>query len=367
MLKNNRGITLIALVVSVIVLLILAGVSINMLTGQNGILKRTNEAKMDTAMAQKEEEKNIEKMTDIITDYTNIDWNYAKQNTKKHPDQKESQAIAIGTNGKTVNMDLWEYNYDDVTGGYGLNDSVSLQTTASANASSGYQGKDWDNIVIPQYIKADSTSEWIAVTNLDWTFYNCEELKSVNKIPETVKSMRYTFRETKISEVPELPSNLENMLATFYNCKNIKETGKIPDSVTNMNGTFCGCNNLNKIINIPQNVIDMQLTFYMCESLEEVNLVIPYSVEKFYNAFRDCSNLSGEITMKANLTGKVLENNRMDYEYCFKDTATNSNGLVVRCKKDLYDVFYDKDNHKIKSLVSDSNSNIKLCIFSEDE
>jgi len=34
--KNNKGITLIALVVSIIVLLILAGISISMLTGQNG-------------------------------------------------------------------------------------------------------------------------------------------------------------------------------------------------------------------------------------------------------------------------------------------------------------------------------------------
>ena len=33
--QNNSGITLIALVVSVIVLIILAGVSISMLTGQN--------------------------------------------------------------------------------------------------------------------------------------------------------------------------------------------------------------------------------------------------------------------------------------------------------------------------------------------
>ena len=33
--RKNRGITLIALVVSVIVLLILAGISISMLTGQN--------------------------------------------------------------------------------------------------------------------------------------------------------------------------------------------------------------------------------------------------------------------------------------------------------------------------------------------
>ena len=37
---KNKGITLIALVVTIIVLLILAGVSISMLTGENGILKR---------------------------------------------------------------------------------------------------------------------------------------------------------------------------------------------------------------------------------------------------------------------------------------------------------------------------------------
>lgn len=44
-LKENKGITLIALVVTIIVLLILAGVSISMLTGQNGILNRSASAK----------------------------------------------------------------------------------------------------------------------------------------------------------------------------------------------------------------------------------------------------------------------------------------------------------------------------------
>ena len=37
--KDNRGITLIALVVTIIVLLILAGISINMLTGENRNIK----------------------------------------------------------------------------------------------------------------------------------------------------------------------------------------------------------------------------------------------------------------------------------------------------------------------------------------
>jgi len=47
--KNNKGITLIALVVTIIVLLILAGISIAMLTGENGILKNANDAKTQNA------------------------------------------------------------------------------------------------------------------------------------------------------------------------------------------------------------------------------------------------------------------------------------------------------------------------------
>ena len=52
MLKTNKGITLIALVITIIVLLILAGVSIAMLTGQNGILTRANDASDDSKRAE---------------------------------------------------------------------------------------------------------------------------------------------------------------------------------------------------------------------------------------------------------------------------------------------------------------------------
>ena len=64
---NNSGITLIALVVTIIVLLILAGVSINMLTGQNGILNRAAEAKEKTQNAQSEEKVKLAVMT-AVTD-----------------------------------------------------------------------------------------------------------------------------------------------------------------------------------------------------------------------------------------------------------------------------------------------------------
>ncbi len=50
--KNNKGITLIALVITIIVLLILAGVSIAMLTGENGILTQAENSKNDTSDAE---------------------------------------------------------------------------------------------------------------------------------------------------------------------------------------------------------------------------------------------------------------------------------------------------------------------------
>ena len=60
MLKNNKGITLIALVITIIVLLILAGISIAMLTGNNGLLTKANDAKKDTATAEAVERINLE-------------------------------------------------------------------------------------------------------------------------------------------------------------------------------------------------------------------------------------------------------------------------------------------------------------------
>ena len=48
--KANKGITLIALVITIIVLLILAGVSIAMLTGENGILAQATNAREKTKL-----------------------------------------------------------------------------------------------------------------------------------------------------------------------------------------------------------------------------------------------------------------------------------------------------------------------------
>ena len=64
--KKNKGITLIALVVTIVVLLILAGVTIATLTGDNGILTRAQEAKEKTEEAAKREEAELADLNSYI-------------------------------------------------------------------------------------------------------------------------------------------------------------------------------------------------------------------------------------------------------------------------------------------------------------
>ncbi len=65
--KQNGGITLIALVITIIVLLILAGVTITTLTGDNGLLGKTSESKFITEIQHYNEELKLS----ITEDYTN--------------------------------------------------------------------------------------------------------------------------------------------------------------------------------------------------------------------------------------------------------------------------------------------------------
>ena len=59
--KKEKGITLIALVITIIVLLILAGVSIAMLTEDNGVIKNAKESKLATTFSTYKEEVNLYK------------------------------------------------------------------------------------------------------------------------------------------------------------------------------------------------------------------------------------------------------------------------------------------------------------------
>ncbi len=59
--REEKGITLIALVITIIVLLILAGVTIAMVVGDNGIFTRAREAKSETEIAEENEKRELTK------------------------------------------------------------------------------------------------------------------------------------------------------------------------------------------------------------------------------------------------------------------------------------------------------------------
>lgn len=60
--KEQRGITLVALVVTIVVLIILAGISINLILGDNGIITVAKKAKENTELAKIEEETELNEL-----------------------------------------------------------------------------------------------------------------------------------------------------------------------------------------------------------------------------------------------------------------------------------------------------------------
>ena len=89
-LKESKGITLIALVITIIVLLILAGVTIATLTGDNGILGKANDAKTQTEQAKEDENLKIAIAGSYGTD--------GKLNLKDLKDNLENQGINYDKN-----------------------------------------------------------------------------------------------------------------------------------------------------------------------------------------------------------------------------------------------------------------------------
>lgn len=72
MFKQERGITLVALVVTIVVLLILAGVSISMVLGQNGIVTKAQDAKKNYTTSANEELTGMNTAIDWMNNPNNI-------------------------------------------------------------------------------------------------------------------------------------------------------------------------------------------------------------------------------------------------------------------------------------------------------
>lgn len=92
--KNQKGITLIALVITIIVLLILAGVTIAMLTGENGILNKATTAVNNTTDAELKEAVRLA----VATNITNNDGSFVVTALKKEIETANANVTAEVTN-----------------------------------------------------------------------------------------------------------------------------------------------------------------------------------------------------------------------------------------------------------------------------
>ena len=121
--KKQRGITLIALIITIIVLLILAGVSIATLTGQNGILTQANTAKTQTAEAKDLEQVKLAVSTGVSENLTtgrNVNEAIQEELRKTDPaatvvgDGNEKE---ITYNGKLYNVNVQTGEIEETTQG----------------------------------------------------------------------------------------------------------------------------------------------------------------------------------------------------------------------------------------------------------
>ena len=83
--KKNKGITLVALVVTIVVLLILAGVSINLVLGDNGIVKKAQDAKTKSAEASENDLKGMNSLVEQMESTLNGSGNGGKTEPETVP------------------------------------------------------------------------------------------------------------------------------------------------------------------------------------------------------------------------------------------------------------------------------------------
>lgn len=134
--RKNHGITLIALVITIIVLLILAGVTIVALSVDNGILTRTQEAKNKTEQAEKDEKEKLGDMEDTINEYeTEIT---VEQVTDRNPGILEGSGIE--TDPYVINSieDLVFFAYDVTNGNTYEGEYVNLGLSLDFNSTKSY-------------------------------------------------------------------------------------------------------------------------------------------------------------------------------------------------------------------------------------
>ena len=149
MLNNKKGITLIALVVTVVVLIILAGVSINAVLGDNGIIKKANQAASVTKEAEVKEAIN----RTILEFYLTEDYETLEDFLKAKVTEGKIDSVTKNADG-TLTVKKGEYSV-----------TVENKTNSSGGSSSGGETQTPEITIGEAKVVANSDGTGSAITD----------------------------------------------------------------------------------------------------------------------------------------------------------------------------------------------------------
>ena len=236
--KRERGITLIALVVTIVVLLILAGVSLNLVLGNNGIITKAQDAKLMTRAGSAEDEVELWKSDNYIARTSNqatIDKETMLQGLKdknlvyEEEIDRDNEIITIKKKDGTI---VKEINYSGViiniskTPETEKSGAVVLQVTSVEGLTNiSIKSEEEFNSFVEQIERMDEESKKDLIKNLDimaHNKFNGTNITTFEELLEYYYTKGYITDATeeayweKMNDIPD-----ENicyvMLELFYN------------------------------------------------------------------------------------------------------------------------------------------------------
>ena len=279
--RETRGITLIALVVTIVVLLILAGTAIAMLTGDSGIMTNAQKAKMSTELAGYKEEVELYKAEKYME---NIEFEETSLTAGKENLFYNTQESGETGNIKTIIPDISDVYIEKlevIKGKLLINTKekdeikIAQEIGIEVNPYDIRDGVLWSsdgNLLLMDEETGSLTIPETVTAIGEGAFTNLEGLKTII-IPSTVKRIEQNaFKNNK---------TLENVIIQEKEGEGLEYIGS---------GAFAECSNL-KTINLPDTITEiMGRSFINCTQLN--NIKLPLNLKTIsYQTFSGCNNL----------------------------------------------------------------------------
>ena len=314
--KRGNGVTLIALAVTIIVMLILAGVTISTLTGNSGITTKASKAKTKSYLANIKEEYELYLSEKRMDDEYDLDTLYANDKTIRYEGNEVGTGIAeICSSIKKGDEKKFEiikgkiyYVSQDknvipiaVELGFSINPYEITDSGVLKSSSMNLYLVDNDgHLDLSEYEGKIKTIEAGAFSKVEIES-GINPLQSI-VLPKGITTIgddafSYNTNLTSI-KIPNTVTSIGKR--AFQGCTNLTSI-EIPDTVTYI-GDYCfsGCNRLQKIKLSKKIQTINQRLLQGCSSLTEIE--IPEGVKSIgYAAFISCNKLT-TITLPASLT-----------------------------------------------------------------